>query len=121
MIVAQSFAKNMGLYGERVGALHCVCESPEVAARAAGQIKMVVRAMYSNPPIHGARVAALVLGVPELREQWQNELREVAGRIGAMRTQLKETLEKIGTPGDWSHVTRQIGMFSYTGLTEAQV
>jgi len=120
MLLAQSFAKNMGLYGERVGALSVVCASKAVAARVEGQLKLVIRPMYSNPPRHGAEIAARVLGSPALFEEWKDELRGMAGRIKEMRAALRGALEARGAPGDWSFITRQIGMFTYTGLTRPQ-
>lgn len=118
--LSQSFAKNMGLYGERIGAFHVVCADRITAEKVLSQLKTVIRPMYSNPPLHGALIAARILGDPALRESWMNELKEVSNRIIQMRGQLRGELEKLGTPGDWSHITNQIGMFSYTGLTVPQ-
>ncbi|KAK3311904.1 pyridoxal phosphate-dependent transferase [Apodospora peruviana] len=119
--LAQSFAKNMGLYGERVGAFSVVCANQSEKARVDSQIKILVRPMYSNPPIHGARIAAEILNTPELYEQWLGEVKEMADRIITMRALLKENLEKLGSQHDWSHITNQIGMFAYTGLTPEQM
>lgn len=80
----------------------------------------IVRAAYSSPPKHGALVAAAILTKPEYRQQWLNELGPVCSRIGEMRAALRASLEKKGVPGDWSHITTQIGMFSFTGLTPEQ-
>ena len=120
IVLSQSFAKNMGLYGERIGALHFVCADSDTAARVLSQVKMVIRPMYSNPPLHGALVAARILGDPALRQSWQTELTEVSNRIISMRQSLRDELQTLGVAGDWSHITNQIGMFSYTGLTVAQ-
>ena len=123
MVVAQSFAKIMGLYGERIGALHVVCQNPETAKKVESQIKLIVRANYSSPPIHGARLAGMILDDKEMRQQWLDELVMVTDRITAMRVLLKENLEKVGaksSTGSWDHITTQIGMFSFTGLTTAQ-
>jgi aspartate aminotransferase len=114
--LAQSFAKNMGLYGERVGAFSVVAASPEEQKRIDSQIKILVRPMYSNPPIHGARIAAHILGDSKLYPQWLGEVKEMADRIITMRALLKDNLEKLGSAHDWSHITSQIGMFAYTGL-----
>ena len=121
MFVSQSFAKNMGLYGERVGALHVVTPDKENAGRVLSQLKMVIRANYSSPPVHGARLAERVLSSAENFKSWQTELHDVANRIISMRTALRSKLEEIQTPGTWNHITDQIGMFSYTGLNERQV
>ncbi|KAK0740047.1 pyridoxal phosphate-dependent transferase [Schizothecium vesticola] len=119
--LAQSFAKNMGLYGERIGAFSLVCADAAEAKRVDSQVKILVRPMYSNPPIHGARIAAEILNTPELYEQWLVEVKDMADRIITMRALLKENLEKLGSKHDWSHITSQIGMFAYTGLTPEQM
>lgn len=108
MVVAQSFAKIMGLYGERIGALHIVCKDQDTAKKVESQIKLIVRAQYSSPPIHGARLAGMILEDPEMRQQWLNELVTVTDRITSMRTLLKETLIKVGaqsSTGNWDHIT----------------
>uniref|UniRef100_A0A6T6AZK7 Aspartate aminotransferase n=1 Tax=Compsopogon caeruleus TaxID=31354 RepID=A0A6T6AZK7_9RHOD len=121
MMVGQSFAKNMGLYGERVGALHVVLPDAAMYEPVLGNLKLVIRTMYSSPPGFGAKVAARVLCEPELFAEWENELVQMSDRIREMRSLLRENLEALGTPGPWDHITSQIGMFSYTGLTEEQV
>jgi aspartate/tyrosine/aromatic aminotransferase len=93
-----------------------------------GQIKFVARAQYSNPPKHGAAIVDTVLSDPELAKEWQRELNVMSGRIALMRQALYDNLVKDSTL-DWSHITRQIGMFAYTviiilifkGLTKEQV
>ncbi|KAI5060900.1 hypothetical protein GOP47_0023405 [Adiantum capillus-veneris] len=120
-LVAQSFAKNMGLYGERVGALSLVCSSESVATRADSQLKLVIRPMYSNPPIHGASIVATVLGDRNLYQEWTVELKAMADRIIRMRHLLYEALRARGTPGNWEHIIKQIGMFTFTGLSKEQV
>ncbi|KAF2460381.1 putative aspartate aminotransferase [Lineolata rhizophorae] len=119
--LAQSFAKNMGLYGERVGAFSIVTASPEEAARVASQVKILVRPLYSNPPVHGARVASAILGDAQLNAQWLAEVKAMADRIIDMRKLLKLNLERLGSRRDWSHITSQIGMFAYTGLGPEQM
>lgn len=120
MVISQSFAKTMGLYGERTGALHVVCSDKGVAEKVLSQLKIIVRVNYSSPPAHGARIASLILNEVPLRNQWLGELVAVTDRITRMRVLLRENLEKIGAPGTWNHVTDQIGMFSFTGLTPKQ-
>lgn len=119
--LSQSFAKNMGLYGERAGAFSVITESKDEAARVLSQLKILVRPLYSNPPIHGARIVAKILSDPVLKAQWLKEVKGMADRIISMRTQLKNYLLKKGSKKDWSHITDQIGMFCYTGLKPAQV
>lgn len=121
MLVACSFAKNMGLYGERVGALHVLCKSAAPSAPVRSQLKKIIRAMYSSPPVHGARVAALILNDPEAFKEWEGELGIMTSRIKEMRKLLKAALEKLETPGNWDHIVTQIGMFSYTGISPRQV
>ena len=110
-----------GLYGERVGAFSVVCESAEEKKRVDSQIKILVRPLYSNPPVHGARIASEILNDPALNKQWLGEVKDMADRIITMRALLKENLEKLGSKHDWSHITSQIGMFAYTGLKPEQM
>jgi aspartate aminotransferase len=119
--LAQSFAKNMGLYGERVGAFSIVCETTEEKARVDSQVKILVRPLYSNPPVHGARIASTILNDPEMNKQWLTEVKGMANRIIEMRALLKDNLEKLGSKHSWNHITDQIGMFAYTGLTAEQM
>lgn len=119
--VAQSYAKNMGLYGERVGALSVVCTNAAVASRVDSQLKLVIRPMYSSPPAHGAAIAATILADGRLFQEWTVELKGMADRIISMRQQLYDALQARGTPGDWTHVLKQIGMFTFTGLNKSQV
>lgn len=110
-----------GLYGERVGAFSILTESAEEKARVDSQIKILVRPMYSNPPVNGARIASEILNDPLLNEQWLGEVKGMAERIISMRALLKGNLEELGSKHDWSHITSQIGMFAYTGLNPEQV
>ena len=119
--VATSFSKSFSLYGERVGALSIVCASREEAARVQSQIKRVIRTNYSNPPTHGAQVVAMVLNTPALRAQWEQELAGMRERIRAMRGALVERLKAHGVTADLSFITRQKGMFSYSGLNAEQM
>jgi aspartate aminotransferase len=98
-----------------------LAESAEEKKRIDSQIKILVRPLYSNPPIHGARIASEILNSPELYDQWLVEVKDMADRIITMRALLKENLEKLGSKHDWSHITSQIGMFAYTGLDAAQM
>mmetsp|Transcript_66807 Transcript_66807/g.159876 ORF Transcript_66807/g.159876 Transcript_66807/m.159876 type:complete len:409 (-) Transcript_66807:71-1297(-) len=120
MFMCQSFAKNLGLYGERIGMLHVVCNTAEQSKCVLSQLKLVIRPMYSSPPKHGAELVIKILGTPALYEQWKKELAGMSNRILEVRDLLRKGLEAKGTPGTWNHITDQIGMFSFTGLTEAQ-
>jgi aspartate aminotransferase len=104
-----------------VGAFSIIGADAEEKKRLDSQVKIIVRPLYSNPPIHGARVAAEILNTPALYQQWLAEVKEMADRIITMRALLKDNLEKLGSKHDWSHITSQIGMFAYTGLDAAQM
>lgn len=125
LIIAQSFAKNFGLYGERAGAFHFVASQSEgakdVVKRVASQLAILQRSEISNPPAYGARIASTVLNDKALFSEWEDNLRTMSGRIIDMRKALKSHLDKLETPGTWDHITSQIGMFSFTGLNEKQV
>jgi len=121
MFVSNSFSKTFSLYGERVGALSVVAASAEEAARSLSQLKRVVRTNYSNPPTHGGQVVASVLNSPELRAVWEDELAQMRSRIRAMREKLVSTLKAKVPNADYGFVTRQRGMFSYSGLSKDQV
>ncbi len=119
--VSSSFSKSFSLYGERVGALSIVTASKEESARVLSQLKRVIRTNYSNPPIHGGAVVAAVLGSNELRQMWEDELAGMRDRIRAMRSGLVDAIKAQGVAQDFSFVIQQRGMFSYTGLSAAQV
>ncbi|KAJ1729875.1 aspartate transaminase aat1 [Coemansia biformis] len=121
VVLAQSFAKNMGLYGERVGTFSIVGGDAAERDRLLSQLKILVRPMYSNPSIHGARIAAEVLTNAPLRSEWLGEVRLMADRIIGMRAALRSRLEQLGSARSWAHITDQIGMFCYTGLKPEQV
>jgi aspartate aminotransferase len=119
--IAQSFAKNFGLYGERIGYIHIHCQSKEVAPAVLSQMKILIRQAYSSPPRHGAALVYKILSTPDLKKQWLDELTLMSNRIVEMRGALRTAIEAKSTPGTWNHVTDQIGMFTYTGLTQPQV
>lgn len=121
LCLAQSYAKNMGLYGERVGSFTITCAGADEQKAVESQIKILVRPMYSNPPMHGARIVSKVLNTPELYTEWLGEVKLMADRIISMRTQLKQYLKDAGSQQNWDHITKQIGMFCFTGLTAEQV
>jgi aspartate aminotransferase len=119
--LAQSFAKNMGLYGERVGAFTVVAQDEDEQARVMSQLKIIIRPMYSNPPVHGARIASKILSDKGLYQQWLKDVKTMADRIIGMRTQLKDLLAKEGSQRNWNHIVDQIGMFCFTGISPEQV
>ena len=120
-LVATSFSKSFSLYGERVGALSVVCRSKDEAARVLSQLKIFIRTNYSNPPTHGAQVVANVLTTPALRALWERELAAMRLRIREMRSALVDALRAAGLARDMSFILRQQGMFSYSGLSAAQM
>ena len=120
-LVSTSFSKSFSLYGVRVGALSVVCASKEETAKVLSQLKIMIRTNYSNPPIHGGSVVAMVLQDPALRAQWDEELAGMRSRIKLMRTKLVEGLKAAGVKQDMSFITTQIGMFSYSGLSKDQM
>jgi aromatic-amino-acid transaminase len=119
--VSTSFSKSFSLYGERVGALSVLCQNKEEADRVLSQLKIAIRTNYSNPPTHGGAIVATVLGTPELRAQWEQELAEMRVRIKQMRQKLVDGLKAAGVQQDMGFITQQIGMFSYSGLTKDQM
>lgn len=125
LCVAQSYAKNFGLYGERAGAFHFVAgpssDAQDTATRVASQLAILQRSEISNPPAYGARIASMILNDPTLFGEWERDLRTMSGRIIEMRKAFQDHLQDLDTPGTWNHITSQIGMFSFTGLNETQV
>ena len=120
-LVSTSFSKSFSLYGERVGALSVLCQDKSEAERVLSQLKLVIRANYSNPQIHGGTVVATVLNTPALRELWEQELGEMRVRIKDMRQKMVDGLRAAGVKQDMSFITQQIGMFSYSGLSKDQM
>ena len=123
MLVCQSFAKNMGLYGERCGALLLVTDSAARSKALHGNVTVkIIRPMYSSPPVHGSRLATLLLTDAALNREWLVELKGMADRIISMRRELVAALVGLGEPADkWRHISDQIGMFAFTGLSPEQV
>lgn len=121
VMLAQSFAKNFGLYGERCGTFSIVCDSEEERLRLVSQLKTIIRPMYSSPPKHGAAIVRLILQDEKLRNQYRAECSRMADRMQAIRMQLVDALKDAGSQLDWSHIERQIGMFAYTGHLTADM
>jgi aspartate aminotransferase len=121
LCIAQSFAKNFGLYGERVGAFHLSLSLSASTSGAYSQMLRLTRAEISNPPLFGARIVQAILSDADLRAQWVQGLQRMSSRIRNVRSLLRKEIEQRPESGDWSHLESQIGMFSYTGLTEEQV
>ncbi|EML1453242.1 aromatic amino acid transaminase [Enterobacter kobei] len=121
VLVSNSFSKIFSLYGERVGGLSVVCEDAEAASRVLGQLKATVRRIYSSPPNFGAQVVATVLGDEQLKASWLAEVESMRKRILSMRQELVNVLKEALPGHNFDYLIRQRGMFSYTGLSAAQV
>lgn len=119
-LVAISFSKSFGLYAERVGALMVVGKTPESAKRIESQLKVIIRGLYSNPPCHGARIVAKILADPLLEKQWEEELVAIRRRLTEMRSALVDALKAEGL-SQFSFFQKQKGLFTFTGLSEAEV
>jgi aromatic-amino-acid transaminase len=119
-LLANSFSKNMSVYGERCGALSVVCSTAQEAQQVLGQLKFTIRRNYSNPPTHGGQIVATLLSDPALRAQWEAEVDAMRTRIQAMRKSLHDVLSAKLPGRDLSYFLTQRGMFSYTGLTAEQ-
>jgi aspartate aminotransferase len=117
VMLAQSFAKNFGLYGERTGTISVVCSNPNEKMAVLSQLKLIARPMYSSPPIHGSNIVRTVLTDPELTSMYYDNCGEMASRIRSMREKLVNALKEVGSLHDWGHVTEQIGMFAFTGMS----
>ena len=120
-MVASSFSKNFGLYRERTGALTAVAATPREAATAMSHLKAMARVLYSNPPAHGGQIVTTILQSEELSTLWNDELDAMRNRIADMRTLFAQGLTERGVPMDCSFMTRQRGMFSFSGLNKDQV
>lgn len=121
MLISSSFSKSFSLYGERVGALTLISSSQDESTRVLSQLKRVIRTNYSNPPTHGGTIVSTILNTPELYQLWVDELSEMRDRIRQMRAQLVTKLKEHGVTKNFDFVLQQRGMFSYSGLTSAQV
>ncbi len=121
MFVAYSFAKNFGLYGERVGLLAVIAKTPEARNKMRSHLKQLARSNYSVPPLHGARIVSTILHSEVLTQHWREELSAVCNRIKEMREALVTGLMAAGVKKDMNYLKKQIGMFSFTDLAPAQV
>ncbi|KFZ37227.1 aromatic amino acid aminotransferase [Shewanella mangrovi] len=120
-LVANSFSKNFGLYNERIGAVTLVAKDQAEGEKAFSQVKRTIRANYSNPPAHGALIVSTILSTPELKAIWENEVKEMRERIAKMRLLFVKTLAAEGVEQDFSFISGQKGMFSFSGLNKQQV
>lgn len=120
IMCAQSFVKNFGLYSERIGNLVIVLKNRDKLPAVVSQLEQLIRGMYCNPPAYGSRVVGIILSDSDLRKEWMMCMKLMSARIIHMRKMLYDHLVALKTPGTWNHITDQIGMFSYTGISEVQ-
>ena len=121
LLVASSFSKNFGMYNERVGALTIVADDADQANAVMSHVKLCIRTNYSNPPAHGGLTVTTVLQDPGLRKQWEDEVTAMRNRINGVRRLFVDTLKAKGATADFSFITQQVGMFSFSGLNKEQV
>jgi aromatic-amino-acid transaminase len=121
IIICSSFSKNFGLYKERVGAITLKGASSEDVDKAFSNLKTIIRRIYSNPPSHGGAIVTTIMNDTALRAEWEDEVAQVRGRIAEMRQLFVDTLKAKGVTQDFSFLTGQYGMFSFSGLTPNQV
>ncbi|MGI2112346.1 amino acid aminotransferase [Shewanella frigidimarina] len=121
LLIANSFSKNFGLYNERIGAVTIVAENQDDAVKSFSQIKKTIRANYSNPPAHGGLIVSTILADATLRQEWETELTLMRERIAEMRSLFVQSLKAEGVEQDFSFISRQNGMFSFSGLNKSQV
>jgi aspartate aminotransferase len=121
VMLFQSFAKNFGIYGERAGCISFITKDAAEKEIVMSRVKTLARALYSNPPIHGARIVDIILGDKHLTQMWHDDLKMMSGRMHTMRAGLHKNMIDLGSEHNWDHVINQIGMFAYTGLSKAMV
>lgn len=121
LALAQSYAKNFGLYGERIGCFSLICDSKQESETALSHLKFIARAQYSSPPKYGAHLVDIVLSDAELTNEWHRELKVMANRISSMRQAVYNGVYNKGSKLNWDHIVQQIGMFAFTGLNIDQV
>ena len=121
VLITSSFSKNFGLYNERTGALTILCDSEETAQKAFSHLKLTIRRCYSNPPSHGGAIVSTVMNDAQLKAKWESEVKDIRDRINEMRSLFVKTLKDKGVTRDFSFITKQNGMFSFSGLSKEQV
>ncbi|KAI4467871.1 aspartate aminotransferase [Holotrichia oblita] len=117
---SQALVKNFSFCNERIGNLVCVTKKGNVIKNVKSQLAFIITGLYSNPPVYGARIVTYILNDPRLRDEWKNNIKRMYLRCKQLKNNLRQALEKLGTPGNWAHITNQGGMFSQTGLTQQQ-
>jgi aspartate aminotransferase len=118
IMVSQSFSKNFGLYGERTGCLSMLCKDHDEQLKVQTLLKDTCLPLYSNPPIHGARIADTIMSDEELTAEWKEEVRAINARLKNNRRMLVDKLKALGSKHNWDHIVSQVGMFAYTGINK---
>ncbi|XP_060176352.1 aspartate aminotransferase, mitochondrial-like [Lycium barbarum] len=118
---AQSFSKNMGLYGHRVGCVSIVSRDEKQATAIKSQLQQIVRAMYSSSPVHGPLLVSAILNDADLKALWEEEVKVMVDRLIRMRITLRRNLEEVNSSASWEHITKQVGMFYFSGLSPKEV
>ncbi|XP_009624743.1 aspartate aminotransferase, mitochondrial isoform X1 [Nicotiana tabacum] len=118
---AQSFSKNMGLYGHRVGCISIVSRDEKQAAAIKSQLQQIVRAMYSSSPLHGPLLVSTILNDADLKALWEEDIKVMVDRMIRMRIELRRNLEQLNSSANWEHITKQVGMFYFSGLSPKEV
>jgi aspartate aminotransferase len=121
LATVQSFSKNFGLYGQRVGALSVIAPDETQAKNVLSQMKATIRPMYSNPPRYGAQIVKTILSDEQRTLAFIDQCKDMADRINTMRGSLRSSLEEGQQDRSWDHITKQIGMFAYSGMTKEEV
>ncbi|CAD8165922.1 unnamed protein product [Paramecium pentaurelia] len=121
IILGQSFDQNMGLSGQRIGCLSLVCSNEKEREIVNSQLNLIARSLWSCPPVHGARIAETVLNNPKIYQLWLKEVRLMAQRIQNMRYSFTKALKELGSPHDWSYLSKQFGLYSLTGIGQLQI
>ena len=121
VMVAQSFAKNFGLYSGRIGCMSMICDSPRQAHIIEENISHLVRGTISIHPKFGAEVIKCVLKDPVLKDQWEQDMNTMVQRIVSVRQSLVRKLRERGSSNDWDYFQQQKGMFALTNLKSDQV
>ncbi|KAJ5095774.1 hypothetical protein NUU61_005130 [Penicillium alfredii] len=121
LLLAGTFGKSFGLYGERVGMLSVIAPSPEIKARMQKQMTLLARSETGSSPAFGARIVETVWGDEAIKKVWIKDVKGIADELRRRRQTLKDELARLGTPGKWDFLTQQVGMFSYLDFTPTQL
>ncbi|CAI5759449.1 unnamed protein product [Candida verbasci] len=119
-LVTQSFSKNMGLYSERVGCLHVNYQDETMKDKIQSTLVKIFRVECSFAPAYGSRIAINIFENQKLYKQWEIDISNITKRLKGIRQKILDKFQELGTPGDWSNVITQTGLFWHSGLTPQQ-